>query len=238
MTKQKTSKTNISQVFAALLVGVIAVPAATTGLLQSLGVSEITHSMVTQQAVEDRGRVRQTRRNYWRAVDIYNELRRIGIDGIYPPDINNLDSIEFYLDPSNFLASDLEVDEVVFGAAPEMISDAQAEYDALPERYRDLLDGYMLTKRCPGSLRQYHLSGFYTLCQQLLDETIEATMPMVLQRSAYLRGFNSVGFSPIRTLKNRLIMMEESLGIEGTAIRPQGTVGQRRPRLDYSQYHN
>ncbi len=240
--KQYTAhRGHITQLFAALLVGVIAVPTAMTGLFQSIDSNDINADFndvnFIQKAVEDRARVRQVRRDYWRAVDIYNELRRIGIDGIYPPDINDSESVNYYLDSSNFVGEEIFIDEELFGAAPSMeMSEAWAQYHELPEQYRDLLDGYISTRRCPGTLRQYHLAGFYELCQSLLDETIAATMPQVVERSAYLRGFNPVGQSPVSTLRRRLMMMEESLNVGG-GIRPQGEVGQRRPRLDYSEYH-
>lgn len=234
MTKRTASKAPISQVFAALLVGVIAVPAAMTGLFQSM--DTITSSTVVpgysvyQTAVQDAARVRQLRRDYWRAVGIYNELDRKGVEGVYPPDINDAESIAYFLDASNFNGGDVDMGETLYGAAP---SNAMNDYNALPERYRDLLDGYVSTRRCPGTLRQYHLAGFYELCLDLLDENIAATMPTVLERSSYLRGFNSVGTSPVRTLRNRLMMMEESLNVKGASIRPLGVPGQRRPRITY-----
>jgi len=58
-------------------------------------------------------------------------------------------------------------------------------------------------------------------------------MPTVLERSSYLRGFNAVGNSQATSLRQRLLMMEESLLIKGASIRPQGTPGQRRPRITY-----
>jgi hypothetical protein len=237
MTKRKASKAPISQVFAALLVGVIAVPTAMTGLFQSMdavgSTTVVPGFSVYQTAVKDATRVRQLRRDYWRAVGIYNELDRIGVADVYPPDINDAESIAYYLDASNFLSTG-DVDETLFGAAPEGgISDAMATYNALPERYRDLLDGYVSTRRCPGTLRQYHMAGFYELCHDLLDENIAATMPTVLERSSYLRGYNAVGNSPSRSLRERLLMMEESLNVKGASIRPQGTPGQHRPRITY-----
>lgn len=237
MIKKTESKTPISQVFAALLVGVIAVPAAMTGLFQSMDIvspsTVVPGFSIYRTAVKDAARVRQLRRDYWRAVGIYNELDRIGVEDVYPPDINDPESIAYYLDSSNFRLRG-DSDESLFGAAPERsISDAMATYNALSERYRDLLDGYVSTRRCPGTLRQYHMAGFYELCNDLLDENIAATMPTVLERSSYLRGFNSLGESPTRSLRQRLLMLEESLHIKGASIRPQGTPGQRRPRITY-----
>ncbi|PIR54089.1 hypothetical protein COU75_02850 [Candidatus Peregrinibacteria bacterium CG10_big_fil_rev_8_21_14_0_10_42_8] len=233
MNKNTQSKATISQVFAALLVGVIAVPTAMTGLFQSMDMitssDEILGNSVYQAAIKDAARVRQLRRDYWRAIGIYNELDRMGIE-VVPPDINDAESIAYFLDATNFSVNDDETDEELHGAAPSSASD---DYNALPERYRDLLDGYILTGRCPGTLRQYHLANFYEICVDLLDEHIAETMPTILERSAYLRGFNAVGTSPVRTLKNRLIMMEESLHIKGASIRPQGIPGQRRPRIEY-----
>lgn len=218
-----------------------------TGLFQSIdddGTNAVPLIDLHQRAINDRSRVRYIRRNYWRAVGVYNELIRLGVEGINPPDINDTDSVNYYLDPENFAHVE-GMGTPVHAAAPleegdgyvSTISSAQAEYRSMPERYRDLLDGYITTGFCPGSLRQYHLAGFYDLCTTLLDEHVAAVSPSLINRSVYLRGFQSLGFAPLRNLRNRLEVLEESLIYEGgTSVRPRTHSG-FRPRLNYSDLH-
>jgi hypothetical protein len=239
MTKKTKNSTHVSRVLVAALIGAVAIPTAMTGLFQSIddeGINAVPVIDLHQRAINDRSRVRYVRRSYWRAVGIYNELNRLGIEDLSPPDINDIDSINYYLDPSNFVAIE-SASEVVHGAAPyggsgylSSVSDAKREYNNLSERYRDLLDGYITTGFCPGTLRQYHLAGFYNLCVTLLDEHIAAVQPSLLDRSSYLRGFQSLGFAPLRNLRHRLKVLEESLIYEGgTSVRPRTHSG-FRPR--------
>ena len=234
MKKHTANTAHISQLFAALLIGVIAVPTAMTGLFQSMDSTVSPEDAIYQSALQDRVRVRQVRREYWRAVEIYNKLRSAGVEGIYLPKINDPESIQALLDSENFLTDD-DLGEPVFSAAPQSdtrTKDTWLEYDALLEQHRDLLDGYMSTRRCPDALKQYHVAGFYDLCIRLLDETIATSTSTVLQRGAYMRDFIPAQQNPAHTLRQRLEMLEESL--RGASVRPQGTSGQHRPRLDYS----
>ncbi|MCA9370559.1 MAG: hypothetical protein KC680_01200 [Candidatus Peregrinibacteria bacterium] len=236
---------NIRNVLVAVLIGVIAVPTAMTGLFQSIdddGINSITSTIdLRQKALNDAGRVRYLRRNYWRAVDVYNELVRLGYENLIPPEINEVDSIEYYLDPENFTEADLDT---VHASAPEEIdagylvavSEAQHEYNMLPPRWRDLIDGSVDSQFCAPTLSKYTVQGqedtdLHDLCVRLLDERLAAISPNLFQRSAYLRGFNPVGYAPLRNLRNRLKVLEESLMYEdGTSIRPKTHSG-NRPRL-------
>lgn len=248
MLKQTKHHVHVSRALVAAIIGVIAIPTTMTGLFQSIdddGINAVPLIDLHQRAINDRSRVRHMRRNYWRAVGVYNELHRLGVEGIVPPDVNDVDSVNYYLDPENF--AEVEgLTDVVHAAAPteagdgyiSSVSTAKAQYRALSERYRDLLDGYITTGFCPETLRYYHLAGFYDLCTALLDEHIAEVSPSLLNRSVYLRGFQSVGFAPLRNLRNRLEVLEESLLYEGgTSTRPRTHSGYR-PRLDYSDLHN
>ena len=243
MSKKPTPTAHASRVLLATLIGVIAIPAATTGLFRSIdddGVNVVPGYDLRFNAYNDRAEIRSWRRKYWRAVGIYNELNRLGVEDIVAPEINNTDSINYYLNPENFSA--VEGMDTIHAAAPEeggylqSVSDAQRDYRNLSERYRDLLDGYVTTGICPVKLQQYHLAGFYDLCVALLREHNEAVAPNLLDRSAYLRGFQSLGYAPLRNLRNRLEVLEESLIYEGgTSVRPRTHSG-HRPRLDYSSF--
>lgn len=242
MPKKTKHTAHVSRALVAAMIGVIAIPTAMTGLFQSIdddGVNAVPIVNLHQKAIHDRTRVRSARRNYWRAVGVYNELHRLGVEGIVPPDVNDSDSVHYYLNPDNFSHVDGLTDSI-HAAAPTTVGDgyissvssAKAQYRALSERYRDLLDGYITTGFCPTSLRNYHLTGFYDLCTTLLDEHIVEVSPSLLNRSVYLRGFQSVGFAPLRNLRNRLEVLEESLLYEGgTSTRPRTHSGYR-PRLE------
>lgn len=226
---------HVSRALVAALIGVIAVPTAMTGLFQSIdddGVNAVPVQDLRYKALHDAGRVRAVRRDYWRAVGIYNELVRLGVEGLAAPDVNDVDSIEYYLTPSNFEGN--EAEEVLHGSAPEeaTVSEARAQYNVLLERYQDLIDGYINVGYCPGTLKQYHLAGFYELCTQLLDEHLAKQQVNLVDRSAYLRGFQPVGYAPLRNLRNRLENLQQSLQYEGgTSVRPKTYDGTRRPRL-------
>ena len=230
MKKHTANSAHISQVFAALLIGVIAVPTAMTGLFQSVDSVISPEDAIYQSALQDRVRVRQVRREYWQAVDVYNTLKNAGVKGLQLPNINEPQSIAVLLDAEQSLKEGGNFGEPVFGAAPTedtQTTDVWMEYDALLEQYRDLLDGYVNTGRCPDTLKQYHIAGFYDLCIRLLDEAIATSTSTILQRGEYMRDV-----TPVYTLRQRLRMLEESLN--GASIRPLGTPGQYRPRLDYS----
>ena len=241
MPKKTKPHAHVSRALIAALIGVIAIPTAMTGLFQSIddeGINVVPVIDLHRRAYNDRANVRLKGRNYWRAVGVYKELDRRGVENLNPPDINDTDSVNYYLNPENFVGVEGYTD-TVHAAAPVVIGDgfvstispAQAQYRRTSERYRDLLDGYIASGRCPGSLRQYHLAGFYDLCNALLDEHIVAIRPSLINRSVYLRGFQSLGFAPLRSLRNRLKVLEESLLYAGgTYLRPRTHNGRPRPR--------
>ncbi len=249
MPKKTKNTTHVSRALVAALIGVIAIPTAMTGLFQSIdddGINSVPLIDLHQRAINDRSRVRYIRRNYWRAVGVYNELKRLGVEDIVPPDINDTDSVNYYLNPENFAAIE-DYSGNVHAAAPlevgdgyiATISQAQARYRSLAEPDRDLLDGLIATGRCPDFLQDtyIYIEGLQDLCLTLLDEHVAQVSPSLLNRSVYLRGYNSLGFAPLRNLRNRLKVLEESLLYEGgTSVRPRTHSGYR-PRLDYSDLH-
>ena len=233
-----------SRAFAALLVGALAVPATMTGLFRSVddeGVKIEQSTDLHEAAWNDAARIRANRRGYWLAVEMYNELTRLGYKDLVFPDINDTESIAYYLDKKNFLKEDADAthaaapEATVEPTAPEAspAPDPFVEYDALPEIYQDLLDGYVDTGRCPPSLRQFHQKGFYDLCTRLLDARINALRSNLAERSANLRGLGSAGLFPVWTMKERLLQLENSLLYEGgTSVRPRTYEGSR-PRIQY-----
>lgn len=220
---------HISRAFVAALVGVIAIPTVMTGV----NVTQPLHRDIYNSARNDAARVRTMRRNYWKAVDIYKDLVRVGFDDmeLSPPNVNDVDSISFYINEEYLLkaAAPTSEEELAEGHTPK------EQYDALTETYRDLLDGYMTYQYCPLTLKQFHLSGFYELCTKLLEERLASVTENLLQRSAFLRGKRRADNRGI-SLKDRLRVLENTLlNATNGSNRPQGSVGQRRPRLDITQ---
>ena len=216
-------KSHIMRALVAVIVSAVAVPTAMTGLFpRSVDVGADVPQL-RQLAQNDAGRVRYVRRNYWLAVDTYNELQRFGYENLLPPDINDIDSIEFYLNLENF---DGSLEEALHGAAPEEeridadylveMSELHHTYSMLPEMWRDLLDGYIGTQMCAPTLSKYTVRGYeeldlYDMCVRLLDERLAAIQPDLFGRSSYLRGLRSIGVAPINKLQQRLESLENQL---------------------------
>ncbi len=234
--KHTTHRRHHTAVLVAALVSILAVPTTMTGLFQSIdddGYNAVPVEDMRVQALQDASRVRQLRRDFWRAVEVYKELVRMGNENLVPPTVNDEELIRYYLDPANFADADAQA----HAAAEEetdvvaTISDAKVQYNALLPRYQYLLDGYISAGYCPRSLAQYHLTGFYDLCTSLLDEHIAVTDTGILERGAFLRGYQSVGYAPLRSLRNRLENLQESLMYQdGTSIHPRSVQGNTRPR--------
>lgn len=235
MKRFKIPHVHLSRAAIAVLIGVIAVPTAMTGFIRSIEGENGTTINLEQKAVNDIGRVRYLRRNYWRAVDVYNDLVYFGKENLTPPNINDLESIEYYLDTENLREEELH-ESAPEGEAEYLvtISEAQHTYNSLPERWRDLLDGYVDRQYCASILSRYTVEGhedidLYDLCQTLTDERIASIQTNLIDRSSYLRGhYRGLHYAPLNTLKTRLQLFDEAL-----VPRTHET---GRPRLDYSQY--
>lgn len=225
------------QLCTALLVGVVSMPAASMALFQSTdddGVNLPVTIDLHKRAWENRDKVRSIRRNYWRAVEIYRYLDAQGVENLYPPDVNDIESVNMYLNPEIFEQYNVDVFHPSAGE-PGSFSDAKLRYKQLSERWQDQLDGFITSGRCPESIRRHPVSGFYDLCVDLLDDHIAGTRQDLRLRSAYLRGYHSLGYSNMRNLRRRLEYLEESLNVDGAYVRPRTHSG-NRPRLDYSSY--
>lgn len=224
---------HVSRPLLAMLIGVIAVPTVMTGYIRTQvpSANGTQFQEIYRRAAGDVRRVRDLRRDYWEAIAVYNDLREIEFNDfeLIPPDVNDRESINFYLDSSNF---DGTAVEGLHSAAPDVT--ARDEYNRLSERYRDFLDGYIATGYCPPTLKQYHLSGLYSLCTRLIDDRIAAIQPDLIQRSEQIRRSSYKSSYETSTLKDRLRMLETTLlkSTQGGVLRPTGAEGQTRPRLD------
>lgn len=224
-------KSHVMRALVAVIVSAIAVPTAMTGLFpRSVDFGSDPVPQLRMLAERDAGRVRYVRRHYWQAVDTYNELQRFGYENLLPPDINDIDSIEYYLNLDNFDGSDTEV---LRGSAPEEgeedvdvdylvdLSNLHHTYSMLPEMWRDLIDGYISTQMCAPTLSKYTVRGYedvdlYDMCVRLLDERLAVIQPDLFGRSAYLRGLRSIGVTPINQLQLRLQSLENQLTVPRT----------------------
>src|SRR3989344_2182361 len=100
MTRKRKQNVSTVRVLVAVLIGVAAVPATMTGLFRSIddeGVKVEQSVDLHDTAFNDVARLRAARRGYWAAVEMYNELTRLGYTNLTFPDINNMESIQFYL---------------------------------------------------------------------------------------------------------------------------------------------
>ncbi len=241
MTKKSQQGTHLAHVLVAALIGMVALPATMTGLFRSIdddGKQREQSVDLRSAAINDISRVRTARRDYWDAVLQWNALTRIGIQGLIQPNINDAASIAFYLDPENIAAakagdtSHSAAEEEVLSDDERAVAEARELYEALSKKYRNLVDGYIDSQNCPASLLTFHRAGLRELCTVLLAERMALHRPNIASRSEELRRKSAGGNAPVRTLKDRLKQMEESLRYEGgTSVRPlMHSGGRPRPR--------
>ncbi len=148
------------------------------------------------------------RRLYSRAVEIYRDLVRKGVQGIDPPDINDIDTIMRYLDEELFeqYVAGLE-EERLHGAAP-MLSEM---IDQLPYQEQLRLYGFAQSGRCDQSLRLSYIAGFYELCMRLVEEGLgHRPVKGLREETKEFRGLLFHKTAPQQTLKLRLQMIEEA----------------------------
>jgi hypothetical protein len=133
--------------------------------------NEVTVSQ--NRAFRDAAGRRERDRVYWEAVSVYVKLLEKGYTNLPKPDINELYYNKRYLDPAFVAAIEMEGGYHGSALSEEVSLEAEDEetltYDSLPEWERDLLDGYERIRLCPGTLVRYHISGFYELCQEIVD---------------------------------------------------------------------
>lgn len=210
------SQVKLSRIALALLALVTIAPVAAS--LHASVVQKSVNGGTTMKdtAIQDTSRVRQARRDFWRAVDVYRRLMQEGATNLASPEINDAASIEFYLN--------LENGGTLKGSAPEsipFISDAHVQYNALPEWDRDRIDGYVSTGFCPTRLRESSIEGYYELCVELMQERKDNARPQVDLSVVERQSIRTLNGSPIQTLRMRLRLLDESLNAprtyEGTA---------------------
>ena len=165
------------------LVAVLLTNALTMSVVSAVLSSEyyrgLTNRNVRSIEVVEKARRRAVReqRQYWDAVDVYHELQIMGVTNLPDPDIGVRSSYEPYLDPAYVEA----LIESSHGAADEYTG---LTYEDLLREDQDLMDGFMLTGRCPESLRRPRfLPGFYELCEVMLDKKIKMEAEFKINRN-------------------------------------------------------
>lgn len=214
------SELRLSRLAIALLTLVAIAPVAAS--LHASVMQKTVNGGVTmkEQAIQDTSRVRQARRDFWRAVDVYRRLLQEGATNLAPPEINDTESIEFYLS--------LENGGSLKGAAPEsipVISDTRVRYNALSEWERDRLDAYVAMGFCPLKLKEYFIEGYYDLCTELVAERKDNARPQVDLSVVERQSMRTINGSPIQTLRMRLKLLDQSLSA------PRTYKGTARPRI-------
>jgi len=200
----------------------LAMSPAVAGFHASIVQKTVSGGGLKQSAIEDMPRVREVRRSYWRAVNVYKRLLQEGAENIAPPEMNDTASIEFYLN--------LENGGSLKSAAPEdipEISDARAQYNALLETDRELIDGYVAMGLCPRMLQRNQSAGIYEICVALLAERKANSRPQVDLSVLERQSIRSLNGTPLQTLRLRLEQLDKSL----SAPRTHKLIG--RPRLNY-----
>lgn len=214
-----------------MLVGILTAPLAATVYLTDRVNGDISSSLVnvkdatvmrrdTARAIQDRTRDRLQQRQYWAAMEVYQNMARDGAEGLVPPDVNDYESILEYLkDDKNVAAGSERVhaaaeDEVEVADEEEVIDEVDdtptstlmLEDIGIEERH--LLRRYQRANNCPESLKTYWLDGFYDLCISVTKDPTTEPRRGLLNLNEWMRGRYS---APAPSMKLRMQMLEQAL---------------------------
>ncbi|HCI04333.1 MAG: hypothetical protein QF755_04680 [Candidatus Peribacteraceae bacterium] len=154
-------------------------------------------------AIKNRAMQRRQQREYWEAMKKYQYRIRDGEEGLTPPEINNYQSILFYLRDERVPVQPKE--EVHGSAGEEGVSSLQIE--ELGEKERHLLRRYQRANNCPDTLVNYGLAGFYDLCKSVTkNPTTESRRGLLNPRQWMNRDKKSY----VPTMKLRMQMLEQA----------------------------
>ena len=219
-----------SRLIALLLMGILAAPLAANvflvvreerGDLQS-SIVNVKDAQVmkrdTARAMQDRARDRLQQRQYWDAMEVYQNLLRDGVEDIEPPDVNDYQSIMEYLkwDDKQVAASErvhaaAEDEESVVEVVDEEVEDIPTSslmVEDLGMEQRHLLRRYERANNCPETLRNYWLNGFYELCLSVTKAPTTEPRRGLLNVMEWLRGRTA---APAPTMKLRMQMLKQAL---------------------------
>jgi len=155
-------------------------------------------------AIKNRAMQRKQQREYWEAMKLYQYRIRDGEEGLTPPEVNDYQSILFYLRNEQIPA---QPKEEVHGSAEEKgVSSLQVE--DLGEKERHLLRRYQRANNCPSTLANYGLAGFFELCKSVTKN------PTTQSRRGLLNPWQWVNRdkkSAAPTMKLRMEMLNQAL---------------------------
>ena len=155
-------------------------------------------------AIKSRASQRKQQREYWNAMKKYQYRIRDGEEGLVPPDVNDYQSILFYIRDKQLPAQSKE--EVHGSAGEEGVSSLQVE--ELGEKERHLLRRYQRANNCPDTLVNYGLAGFYNLCKSVTkNPTTKARRGLLNPR----QWMNRDKKSSAPTMKLRMQMLKQAL---------------------------
>ncbi|MDD5026526.1 MAG: hypothetical protein PHH13_04100 [Candidatus Peribacteraceae bacterium] len=198
-----------SKVVVVLLMTALAVPIAaeqftgadTQASLSATSVPAITAAEVREQATADKVLLRRQRRQYWQAIDQYQNLVRDGAEGLVAPALNDAASIKAYINGD--VTKEVQADSAQTSSAPQASS---LLVDNLSETDRHLLRWYSKTNTCPVSLKGY-LPGFYELCLTVTKDASKEPRVGLLNDLQTTRAHSG---APKPTTKLRLEMLKEA----------------------------
>jgi len=174
------------------------------------------------EALEDRVNVRRRTRQYWQAIEVYQNRVRDGETDLIPPTVDDYQSILWYLREESDESEEAEESEeadtsaelntgepeesVVHEAAPTASSDVTQQMN---ERDRHLLRRYVKANMCPERLKDY-LPGFYDLCNAMAKDAQKEPRQGLVNLNQQLKSAARKNVLP-NTIKSRLQMMEQAL---------------------------
>jgi hypothetical protein len=187
---------------------------------------------VERNAVRIRAEQRRMQRQFWDAMHLYQERLKAGEESLPLPDINDEQSLLFYLQPAGISAVQEQEDAVVESDTDEAVTTDDASHEAadvpvldprdLSSSDRQLLRRYERANTCPESLQNY-LPGFYELCLSVTEDASSEPLRGLINVNQQLHSQNA---ALPNTLKSRLQMIKEAL--DRSTRRTDGT-GPMRP---------
>ncbi|PIR48617.1 hypothetical protein COU80_02815 [Candidatus Peregrinibacteria bacterium CG10_big_fil_rev_8_21_14_0_10_55_24] len=168
------------------------------------------------EALQDRVRVRRQTRQYWQAIEAYQNRVRAGEEGLTPPSVDDYQSILQYLrampSAQEDTSSPAPEGEATHPAATDDSEDdtvSSLTAQELSDQDRLLLRRYVRANSCPESLKNY-LPGFFDLCNAMAQDAAKEPRVGLVNVNQQLHSVQYRDILP-NTLKARLQMIQQSL---------------------------
>ncbi|MDO8649091.1 MAG: hypothetical protein Q7R81_04910 [Candidatus Peregrinibacteria bacterium] len=200
---ENLSKEAVAQLMVAMVAVVIAVPLTTQALFRGQdqdGFSVESQPDMRERANADREERLQIRLRYHKALEIYRDLLKVGEKDLIKPDVNDPDTVDFYLDTPGY--DEELVDHEAARRKPTTLQIEQVSKDD-----RLLLRRYERARQCPESLKNY-IDGFYELCLSLVGKQAKL-QPRVGLLNDLARAKRALNVLP-NTWETRMQMLREA----------------------------